>query len=171
MFEERALVVERPDVVREVVLFDPAGADLAAEDHLPKARALFFEERDDPQREVQVMLGCEPTHLQRDDDAKGAVPLAAVAVRIAVGPQAEHPGPARAVLGNEVADRVVVDGEAEGPECLLEVHERATVLRGEGVPTDGVLGARVLRPGQGLDVPDDPVAGALALLISGGGRG
>ena len=69
--------------MREVVLFDPAGADLAAEDHLPKARALFFEERDDPQREVEVVFGCEPTHLQRDDDAKGAVPLAAVAVRIA----------------------------------------------------------------------------------------
>src|SRR5918998_3330397 len=152
VFPERAPVVHRAELLAQVLLAHPLGDDAAAEEHLTEPGALFLQERDELQRETEPQLLVQAADLERRDDAHRAVVLSAVAVRVAVGADAEDPLSRGSVPGDERADRVLVMLEAQALELAYKVGEGVAVLGRVGVAPDRLMGARVFRPGQGLDV-------------------
>ena len=86
----------------QLLLGDALRHDPAAEQHLPEARALLLEERDQLQRQVEPALRVQPADLERGDNAHRAVVAAAVAVRVAVGADAEGRLAGRAVRATSV---------------------------------------------------------------------
>ena len=113
MLPEAATVVDRAEALAQVVLGHALGHDPAAEQHLSETRALFLEERDQLQRQAEPELLVQPADLESRDDAHRAVVVAAVAVRVAVGADAEHRLARRAVARDERAERVLGDLEAD----------------------------------------------------------
>ena len=100
-------------------------------------------------------LGGQPADLERRADAERAVVLAAVAVRVAMRADAEGGRIRRDVGGDQRADRVLPDGEADLLELGREVRERVAVDVGVGVAADGAVAERVVRAREGLDVALD----------------
>ena len=100
---EAAAVVDRPEALAQVLLGDALQHDPAAEQHLPVARSFLLEERDQLQRQVEGVLGCEAADLERGDHAHRAVVATAVAVQgVAVRPDPEDPLTRRPVAGSSV---------------------------------------------------------------------
>ena len=99
----------------------------------------------------------EPADLERRDDAQRAVVLAAVSVRVAVRSDPEDLLALRSVPGDEIADGVLVDLEAERLELAREVVERVPVVGRVGVATDRLARERVVGAGKRLDVALDPL--------------
>ena len=139
MLPEAASVVDRPELSAQLLLGHPLGDDPAPEQHLPEAGSLLLQERDELEREVEAELRVQPADLERGDDAHRPVVLPAVAVGVAVRPDAEDPLPGRPVPRHERADRVVGDLEADRLEIPHEVVERRPVLRRVGVPADRLV--------------------------------
>ncbi len=110
---EAAAVVDRAERLAQLLLGDALEHDAAAEQHLSEAGAFLLEERDELQRQVEAELGIEAADLERRDDAHRPVVLAAVAVRVAVGADAERRLAARPVARDERPDRVLEDLEAD----------------------------------------------------------
>ena len=81
---EAAPVVDRPELLAQLLLGHTLRDDPAPEQHLPEAGSLLLEERDQLERQLEPELVVEPADLERGDDAHRAVVLAAVAVRVAV---------------------------------------------------------------------------------------
>ena len=107
---ERASVLVA-DRLPQLLLGHALEHDPRAEQHLPEARALLLEERDQPQRQPLAGLGRQAADLERRADAERAVVLAAVAVGVAVRADAEGRGAGRHVGGDQRADRVLPDGK------------------------------------------------------------
>ena len=59
--------------------------------------------------EIILKAAAQGIDLERDDDAERPVPLAAVAVRVAVRPDPEERVSRRPVTGDEVGDRIALD--------------------------------------------------------------
>ena len=110
---EAATVVDRAERLAQLLLGDALEHDAAPEQHLSEAGALLLEERDELQRQVEAELRVQAADLERRDDAHRPVVLAAVAVRVAVGADAERLLPARPVARDERPDRIFEDLEAD----------------------------------------------------------
>ena len=144
------------DRLAQLLLADALQHDPRAEQHLPEARALLLEERDQPQREVVARLGGQAADLERRADAERAVVLAAVAVRVAVRADAERGRVRRDVGRDQRADRVLPDAEKPiALELAREVGERVAVDGGVGVAADRAVAERVVGAREGLDVALD----------------
>ena len=163
VLEERPPVVDRPEALAQVGLLHAVRADAAAEEHLAEAGALLLEEGDQPQRQLEPVLGGQPADLEGDHHAERPVPRPAVAVGVAVRAEGEDGGAGRHVLGDERADRVLPRVEAELAEPGDEPVERGAVLRRVGVAADRALRARVGGAGEVGDGVRDPPPRALAV--------
>src|SRR5262249_11378440 len=109
------------------------------------------------------LLLVQAADLEGGDDAHGPVVLAPVAVRVAVRSDSEDGRARGAVSGNEGANRVLGDYEAQAFERVSEVVERASVLRRIRVPSNRLGRPCVWRGGEMLDVLLDPSGAALAV--------
>ena len=104
----------------------------------------------------------QPADLERGDDAHRAVVAAAVAVRVAVGADAEDRLPGRPVAGDERADRILGDLEAERLAARARSSRACSGRRRRvGVAADRLARERVVRPGERLDVALDPLRARL----------
>ena len=155
-------VVDRAELLAQVILGDALGDDPAAEQHLAKAGALLLQERDQLQRQVVAELGVQAADLERGDDAHRPVVLAPVPVRVAVRADAEHGLARRAVAREQRANGVLRDREAERFELADEVVQRVPVDRRVRVAADRLVAERVVGAGQRLDVALDPLRALLA---------
>src|SRR6266508_5585732 len=167
---EAASVVDCAERLAQLLLGHPLGDDAAAEQHLPEARALLLEERDQLQREPEAELLVQAADLECGDDAHRSVVLAAVPVRVAMRADAERGLAGRAVPRDERPDWILADLEADCLELSPEVVERVPVDARVGVAADGLLRERVLRAGQRLDVTLDLVGAGVTLARDHGGR-
>ena len=160
---EAAPVVDRAEALPQVVLGHALQHDPAPEEHLPESRAFLLQERDHLQRKVEAVLGAQSAHLERGDDPHRPVVAAAVAVRVAVGADAEDVLARGTVTRDERPERVLGDGEAELLERRREVVERPAVLRGVRVAADRLAAGREVRAGERLDLALDPGGAPLAI--------
>src|SRR5918995_546589 len=154
---ERPPVVDRPELLAQLLLRDALRGDPAPEQHLPEARALLLEEGDELKGKVEPELPVQPADFERGDDAHRAVVLAAVPIRVAVRPDPEDLLARGTVARDQRSDRVVEDLEADRLQFADEVVERRPVLRRVGVAPDRLVGPRVVGTGERLDVPLDPL--------------
>ena len=160
MLPEASTVVDRAERLAQLLLGHPLEHDPAAEQHLPEAGALLLEEGDELERQVEAELRVQAADLERRDDAHRSVVLAAVAVRVAVGADGEDLLAARPVARDERPDRVLDDLEADLAQLAREVVERVPVHLRVRVAADRLVGERVVRAGERLDVALDALGAA-----------
>src|SRR5215212_3243839 len=112
MLPEGPPVIYGEKLLAQLLLGHALGDDAATQEHLPEPRTFLLQKGDELEREVEAHIFVEAADLQRGDDAHRTVVLAAVAVRVAMGADAEHLLPPRTVAGDERAHRVLVVFEA-----------------------------------------------------------
>jgi hypothetical protein len=164
---EAPAVVDRTELLAQLILGHALEHDPAPEQHLAEAGPLLLQERDELERQVEAVLGVEAADLERRDDAHRPVVLAAVSVRVAVRTDAEHLLASRPVARHERADGILLDVEAEVLQRLGEVVERVAVDVRVGVPPNGFVRERVFGAGQRLDVPLDALGALCAVELDG----